>query len=85
VSFECLLKERYETSTHNSTVIVLRHFGVGAGIRTQRTNRCEVIEKALATMKTNYIFPETAQKMDAAVRERMARVQQNEAPFSGFR
>ena len=33
----------------------------------------EVIEKALATLKTNYIFPETEQKMDAAVRERMAR------------
>jgi hypothetical protein len=33
----------------------------------------KVIEKALATLKTNYIFPETEQKMDAAVRERMAR------------
>jgi hypothetical protein len=47
--------------------------------------RREAIEKALATLKTNCIFPETAQKMDAAVRERMARVQQNEAPFPGFR
>jgi len=28
--------------------------------------RREVIEKALEILKTNYIFPETAQKMDAA-------------------
>jgi len=35
--------------------------------------RREVIEAALSTLKTNYIFPETAQKMDAAVRDRMAR------------
>jgi N-terminal domain of Peptidase_S41 in eukaryotic IRBP len=35
--------------------------------------RREVIEKALATLKTHYIFPETAQKLDAAVRERLAR------------
>ncbi len=32
-----------------------------------------MIEKALATLQTNYIFPETAQKMDAAIRERMTR------------
>jgi retinol-binding protein 3 len=35
--------------------------------------RREVIEGALSTLKTNYVFPETAQKMDAAVRERLAR------------
>jgi hypothetical protein len=35
--------------------------------------RREVIEGALSTLKSNYIFPETAQKMDAAVRERMGR------------
>jgi N-terminal domain of Peptidase_S41 in eukaryotic IRBP len=58
------------------TTVMLLFCGISASAQEFVFNqqiRREVIEKALATLKTNYIFPETAQKMEAAVRERLAR------------
>jgi|SRR5215813_6840240 len=58
------------------TAVLLLLCGISASAQEFVLNeqiRREVIEKALAILKTNYIFPETAQKMDDAVRERMAR------------
>ncbi|HYV04954.1 MAG TPA: hypothetical protein VFB82_10225, partial [Blastocatellia bacterium] len=37
------------------------------------TTRSSVIESALKNLNANYVFPETAKKMEQAVRERIAR------------